>query len=65
MIATFLAHHAYAGACATPLAPGASFRRYLRLTAGPRPAVLMDAPPPEDVPPVPPHRHPSGRPAGP
>ena len=32
-----------------PLAQDASFRRYLRLTGGPRPAVLMDAPPPEDV----------------
>ena len=32
-----------------PLAQDASFRRYLRLTGGPRPAVLMDAPPPEDI----------------
>jgi N-acetylmuramate 1-kinase len=31
------------------LAQDASFRRYLRLTGGPRPAMLMDAPPPEDV----------------
>ncbi len=48
-IAGFLAQHGYAGALAVPLAQDASFRRYLRLTGGPRPAVLMDAPPPEDV----------------
>jgi len=48
-IAGFLAQHGYAGALAAPLAQDASFRRYLRLTGGPRPAVLMDAPPPEDV----------------
>jgi N-acetylmuramate 1-kinase len=49
VIAAFLARHGYADALAVPLAPDASFRRYLRLTAGPRPAILMDAPPPEDV----------------
>ncbi|HEY6434476.1 MAG TPA: phosphotransferase, partial [Acetobacteraceae bacterium] len=49
LIAAFLARHGYAAANATPLAPDASFRRYLRLTGGPRPAMLMDAPPPEDV----------------
>jgi hypothetical protein len=48
-IAGFLARHGYAGALAAPLAQDASFRRYLRLTGGRRPAVLMDAPPPEDV----------------
>ena len=48
-IAGFLAQHGYADALAAPLAQDASFRRYLRLTGGPRPAVLMDAPPPEDV----------------
>lgn len=48
-IAAFLARHGYAAAQAAPLAQDASFRRYLRLTGGPRPAVLMDAPPPEDV----------------
>jgi len=48
-IAGFLARHGYAGARAAPLAQDASFRRYLRLSGGPRPAVLMDAPPPEDV----------------
>lgn len=45
----FLAAHGYGQARAEPLAQDASFRRYLRLTGGPRPAVLMDAPPPEDV----------------
>ena len=49
LIAGFLARHGYAAAQAAPLAQDASFRRYLRLTGGPRPAVLMDAPPPEDV----------------
>jgi hypothetical protein len=48
-IAAFLSQHGYAHAQAAPLAQDASFRRYLRLTGGPRPAVLMDAPPPEDV----------------
>lgn len=48
-ITAFLAGQGYAAACAEPLAQDASFRRYLRLTGGPRPAVLMDAPPPEDV----------------
>ena len=49
VISAFLAEHGYAHAHAVPLAQGASFRRYLRLNGGPRPAVLMDAPPPEDV----------------
>ena len=49
LIAGFLARHGYAGAERVPLAPDASFRRYLRLSGGPRPALLMDAPPPEDV----------------
>jgi len=47
-IAQFLACNGYAAADAEPLAQDASFRRYLRLT-GERRAVLMDAPPPEDV----------------
>nr|WP_294517067.1 phosphotransferase [uncultured Rhodopila sp.] len=47
-IAVFLARNGYAPADAEPLARDASFRRYLRIR-GPRPAVLMDAPPPEDV----------------
>jgi aminoglycoside/choline kinase family phosphotransferase len=49
LIAAFLARHGYGDAGAEPLAQDASFRRYLRLTGGPRPAVLMDAPPPEDI----------------
>ncbi|MGE4045510.1 MAG: aminoglycoside phosphotransferase family protein [Acetobacteraceae bacterium] len=49
LIAAFLAEHGYDVAQAAPLAQDASFRRYLRLSGGPRPAVLMDAPPPEDV----------------
>ncbi len=48
-ITAFLAAHGFAGARAEPLAPDASFRRYVRLRGGPRPALLMDAPPPEDV----------------
>jgi aminoglycoside/choline kinase family phosphotransferase/CTP:molybdopterin cytidylyltransferase MocA len=49
VIAAFLAGAGFAGARSLPLAQDASFRRYLRLVGGPRPAVLMDAPPPEDV----------------
>ncbi len=46
----FLDANGWAGIAPTPLAGDASFRRYFRLTAGPRRAVLMDAPPPmEDV----------------
>jgi aminoglycoside/choline kinase family phosphotransferase len=38
------------GAARRAALPGdASFRRYVRLVGGPRPALLMDAPPPEDV----------------
>lgn len=48
-IAAFLARAGFGEARAAPLAQDASFRRYLRLSGGPRPAVLMDAPPPEDV----------------
>jgi N-acetylmuramate 1-kinase len=48
-VSTFLAKHGYSRAGVVPFAQDASFRRYLRLTGGPRPAVLMDAPPPEDV----------------
>jgi N-acetylmuramate 1-kinase len=48
-VSAFLAEHGYARAGVVPFAQDASFRRYLRLTGGPRPAVLMDAPPPEDV----------------
>jgi aminoglycoside/choline kinase family phosphotransferase len=49
LIAGFLRRHGYAAARTEPLAQDASFRRYLRLVDGPRPAVLMDAPPPEDI----------------
>jgi aminoglycoside/choline kinase family phosphotransferase len=49
VIADFLADHGYGAARAEPLAQDASFRHYLRLTGGPRPAILMDAPPPEDI----------------
>jgi aminoglycoside/choline kinase family phosphotransferase len=48
-IADFLARHGYGAARIEPLAQDASFRRYWRIHGGPRPAVLMDAPPPEDV----------------
>ena len=48
-IAAFLARHGFGTSRAAPLAQDASFRRYLRLSGGPRPAVLMDAPPPEEV----------------
>ncbi len=48
-ITTFLRQHGYGAASVAPLAQDASFRRYLRITGGPRPAVLMDAPPPEDI----------------
>ena len=49
LIGAFLARNGFANATTVPLAQDASFRRYLRLSGGPRPAVLMDAPPPEDV----------------
>ena len=45
-IAAFLARHGYGDAQVAPLAQDASFRRYLRIGGG---AVLMDAPPPEDI----------------
>ncbi len=48
-IADFLGRHGYGAARPTPLAADASLRRYLRLPGGPRAALLMDAPPPEDV----------------
>ena len=47
-IAGFLACNRYTLSDAKPLAQDAGFRRYLRLR-GDRPAVLMDAPPPEDI----------------
>jgi N-acetylmuramate 1-kinase len=48
-IADFLAAAGWPGRAPTPLAADASFRRYFRLADGRRRAVLMDAPPPEDV----------------
>lgn len=41
--------HGFGGAHAVALPADASSRRYSRLREGPRPALLMDAPPPEDV----------------
>lgn len=46
----FLARHGWAGAEIQPLAGDASFRRYFRILAGDRRAVLMDAPPPHEDP---------------
>ena len=48
LIALFLARNGFSPDHLEPLAQDASFRRYLRIR-GDRPAVLMDAPPPEDV----------------
>jgi aminoglycoside/choline kinase family phosphotransferase len=45
----FLQAHGYGAAAREPLPADASRRRYVRLRGGPRPALLMDAPPPEDV----------------
>ena len=47
-IAAFLRQNSYAPSNVGTLAQDASFRRYLRVS-GDRPAVLMDAPPPEDI----------------
>jgi aminoglycoside/choline kinase family phosphotransferase len=62
LIAVFLVRNGFDPGRAGPLAQDASFRRYLRIT-GDRPAVLMDAPPPEDVRPflrIAAHMHNSG-----
>ncbi|WP_428488721.1 aminoglycoside phosphotransferase family protein [Rhodopila sp.] len=48
LVAAFLARNGYPPGDVEPLAQDASLRRYLRIR-GDRPAVLMDAPPPEDV----------------
>jgi aminoglycoside/choline kinase family phosphotransferase len=48
LIAAFLARNGYSPGDVEPLAQDAGFRRYLRIRRD-RPAVLMDAPPPEDV----------------
>ncbi|WP_294120824.1 phosphotransferase [Sphingomonas sp.] len=46
----FLARHGWDEARILPLAGDASFRRYFRVLAGDRRAVLMDAPPPHEDP---------------
>ena len=46
----FLARHGWTDAQILPLAGDASFRRYFRIHAGERRAVLMDAPPPHEDP---------------
>ena len=46
--AEFLASHGWSNAEILPLAGDASFRRYFRILAGERRAVLMDAPPPQE-----------------
>ncbi|WP_159709516.1 aminoglycoside phosphotransferase family protein [Geminicoccus flavidas] len=48
-LAAFLADSPWAGAARLPLAGDASLRRYERLEGGPSPALLVDAPPPEDT----------------
>ncbi|MBW6398328.1 phosphotransferase [Roseomonas sp. HJA6] len=45
----FLREAGFGDARIEPLPSDASFRHYARLRGGPRPAMLMDAPPPEDV----------------
>jgi aminoglycoside/choline kinase family phosphotransferase len=44
----FLAAHGWGGCEIRPLAGDASFRRYFRIVAGDKRAVLMDAPPPHE-----------------
>ncbi len=44
----FLALHGFGAARREPLPSDASFRSYVRLQGGPRPALLMDAPPPQE-----------------
>jgi aminoglycoside/choline kinase family phosphotransferase len=46
----FLSRHGWTEATILPLAGDASFRRYFRVLAGARRAVLMDAPPPHEDP---------------
>lgn len=48
-IAGFLAQHGFVASRLIPLAQDASYRSYWRIADGPRTAVLMDAPPPEDI----------------
>lgn len=47
-IVAFLAANGWGSARRVPLVGDASFRRYERLSDGPRPALLMDAPPPQE-----------------
>ncbi len=47
-IEQFLSAGAWKGAQRRPFAHDASFRRYFRLAGGPKPALLMDAPPPQE-----------------
>lgn len=46
----FLNRHGWTGAEILPVAGDASFRRYFRVVAGERKAILMDAPPPHEDP---------------
>ncbi len=48
--AAFLDAQGWAGATLLPVAGDASFRRYFRVVAGTRHAILMDAPPPHEDP---------------
>jgi aminoglycoside/choline kinase family phosphotransferase len=47
-IELFLTDGAWKSAQRRPFAHDASFRRYFRLSGGPKPALLMDAPPPQE-----------------
>ena len=49
MTAAFLAQAGFGAARLEPLPSDASARRYTRLLGGPRPALLMEAPPPENT----------------
>ncbi|MBM3588979.1 MAG: aminoglycoside phosphotransferase [Alphaproteobacteria bacterium] len=49
MTAAFLQAAGFGAAQLVPLRSDASARRYTRLLGGPRPALLMEAPPPEDT----------------
>ena len=49
MTAAFLAQAGFGAARLDPLPSDASARRYTRLLGGPRPALLMEAPPPENT----------------
>ncbi|WP_439596622.1 aminoglycoside phosphotransferase family protein [Falsiroseomonas sp.] len=44
----FLTENGFVHAARQPLPADASFRRYTRLVGGPRPALLMEAPPPQE-----------------